>query len=146
MNDRQTINGCEIWTDADFAEMGWHDAALYSMSFPQANCTIGFDIDYIFEWHWQDDAVRGWDVAPCTLKFHDVSDLKLSLDWQMLGDTSIQDITRQNSRLSPNGKFILWDYQIELDVGAIQFTATGFTQTVRSPPVFSDSQQLAQRD
>ena len=131
------MNYRERWTEADFVDMGWHDAVLYSMSFPQANYAIRFDIDYIFKWHWEREAVRGWDVAPCTLEFNSVSDLSVSLNWQTRGDTSIQDITRKNSRLSPNGKIMLWDYQIELDVGDLSFTATGFTQTVRKPPIFS---------
>jgi len=46
---------------------------------------------------------------------------------------------------SPNGKIMLWDYQIELDVGDLSFTATGFTQTVRKPPIFSTSQALGER-
>uniref|UniRef100_UPI0031011587 hypothetical protein n=1 Tax=Neorhizobium sp. EC2-8 TaxID=3129230 RepID=UPI0031011587 len=139
------MNYREIWTEADFVGMGWHDAVLYSMSFSQANYAIRFDIDYIFKWHWEREAVRGWDVAPCTLEFNNVSNLRVSLDWQIQGDTSIQDITRTNSRLSPNGKIMLWDYQIELDVGDLRFTATGFTQTVRMPPIFSTSQALDQR-
>lgn len=139
------MNYREIWTDADFVDMGWHDAVIYSMSFPQANYAIRFDIDYIFKWHWEREAVRGWDVAPCTLEFNNVSDLRVSLNWQTRGDTSIQDITRKNSRLSPNGKIMLWDYQIELDVGDLSFTATGYTQTVRKPPIFSPSQALGER-
>ena len=83
--------------------MGWHDAVLYTMSFPQANYAVRFDIDYIFEWHWEREAVRGWDVAPCTLEFNSVSDLKVSLDWQIHGDTSIQDITCTNIRLLGRG-------------------------------------------
>jgi hypothetical protein len=136
------MNCRDIWTDADFVDMGWHDAVLYSMSFPQADCVVRFDIDYIFKWHWGREAVSGWDVAPCTLEFNNVSDLKVSLKWQMQGDTSIQDITRKNSQPSPNGKFMVWDYRIELDVGDISFSATGFTQAVRRPPIFSTSQSL----
>ncbi|GLR61138.1 hypothetical protein [Rhizobium indigoferae] len=139
------MNYREIWTDADFVDMGWHDALIYSMSFPQANYAIRFDIDYIFKWHWEREAVRGWDVAPCTLEFNNVSDLSVSLSWPTQGDTSIHHITRKNSRLSPNGKIMLWDYQIELDVGDLSFTATGFTQTVRKPPIFSTSQALGER-
>lgn len=41
------MNYRKIWTEADFADMGWHDAVLYSMNFPQASCAIRFDIDYI---------------------------------------------------------------------------------------------------
>lgn len=135
----------EIWTEADFADMGWHDAVLYSMHFPQASCAIRFDIDYIFKWHWERGALRGWDVAPCTLEFNNVCDLSASLHWQMQDDTSIQDITRKNSRPSPNGKFVVWDYQIALDVGDLSFSATGFTQTVRRPPIFSTSLALGER-
>ena len=132
----------EIWTDENFAEMGWHDSVVYSMSFPQADYVLKFDIDYIFEWHWGLAKVNGWDVAPCSLVFDNVSDLKVSLAWGTQGDTTIMDIARTNPRPSPNGKAELWDYLIEFDVGALSFTATGFTQTVRKPPVFSDSQAL----
>jgi hypothetical protein len=131
-----------VWTDADFAEMGWHDAALYSMAYPHADCAISFDIDYIFEWHWSSNEVQGWDVAPCTLSFENVGDLRVSLDWKTQGDTWIQNITRRNRRLSPNGKFVCWDYEIELDIGSISFHATGFRQTVRSEPIFSKFQSL----
>ncbi len=139
------MNYREIWTETDFANMGWHDAVVYSMSFPQENYTIRFDIDYIFKWHWEREAVRRWDVAPCTLEFNNVSNLKVALDWQMQGNTSIRDVTRKNSRLSPNRMFTLWDYRIELDVGCLHFTATSFTQTVRRPPIFSTSQALIQK-
>lgn len=136
----------DIWTEADFVDMGWHDVVLYSMSFPQADYAIRFDIDYIFKWHWEREALSGWDVAPCTLQFNNVSDLRVSLSWQMQGDTSIQNITRNNSRPSPNGKFMLWDYQIELDAGDLRFTATGFTQATRRQPIFSTSQFLGREE
>ncbi|MBB4238938.1 hypothetical protein [Rhizobium esperanzae] len=135
-----------IYSDVDFAEMGWHDATVYSITFPQANFTISFDIDYIFKWHRTQTELRGWDVAPCTLEFQNISDLKMSLDWQMQGDTTILDITRQNRQLSPNGKFVCWDYRVELDVGVVSFTATGFEQVVRTPSIFSESQSLGRKN
>ena len=136
------MNYREIWTNEDFDDMGWHDATVYSMSFPQADYVLKFDIDYIFKWHWGATKVNGWDVAPCSLVFENVSDLKVSLDWGMQGDTSIMDITRDNPRPSPNGQVVLWDYLVEFDVGNLSFTATGFIQTVRRSAVFSDSQAL----
>lgn len=42
-----------VWTDADFSDMGWHDVVVYSVNFPQANCLVRFDIDYMFKWHWE---------------------------------------------------------------------------------------------
>ena len=131
--------------------MGWHDATVYSIMLPQANFTISFDIDYIFKWHRTLTEFCGWDVAPCTLEFHNVSGLKVSLDWQlpggiMQGDTSILDIRRQNRQISANGKFVCWDYEIDLDVGEISFNATGFEQVVRTPPTFSESQFLGRKN
>jgi hypothetical protein len=130
------------WTEADFCDMGWHDAVIYSMSFPQADCLIRFDIDYIFEWHWGRGKVNGWDIAPCTLEFNGVSDLKIAVDWKDQGDTWIQNISRDNSHTSPNGDVVLWNYKIELDIGEINFIATGYTQILRMKPIFSDSLTL----
>ena len=132
----------DTWTDEDFADMGWHDSVVYSMSFPQADRLLKFDIDYIFEWHWRHEVLHGWDVAPCSLEFHHVSNPKVLLTWGIRGDTTIMDITRSNPRQTPNGELMEWDYLIELDVGNLSFTATGFVQTVRRAPVFSDSQYL----
>jgi hypothetical protein len=136
-----------IYSDADFPQMGWHDATVYSMMFPTDDFSISFDIDYIFKWHRTGAAFSGWDVAPCTLKFENVSKLKVALDWSLpdnmlLNDTSFMDIRRQNMQPSPNGKVVCWDYEIELDVGVITFNATGFEQVVRVPPIFCESQQL----
>ncbi|MCM2477791.1 hypothetical protein HGO38_30560 [Rhizobium sp. CG5] len=132
----------DVWTDADFPDMGWHDACVYSLSFPQANQSVTFDIDYIFKWHWEGEMVRGWDVAPCTLEFTNVSNLKIALSWEDQGDTTIQNITRNNCRPTPNKKLTIWDYVVELDVGHLTFSATGYTQTSRMRPVFSTSQSL----
>lgn len=135
-----------VWTDADFAEMGWHDAALYAMTFPQADCAISFDIDYIFASHRANDEFQGWDIAPCTLEFENIGDLRVSIDWQRQGDTWIQGITRRDRRLSSNGQFELWDYEIELDIGNFNFSATGFKQTVRRAPTFSTVQSLGREE
>ncbi|THV23876.1 hypothetical protein [Peteryoungia ipomoeae] len=143
-----------VYSDDDFPQMGWHDAAVYSMTFPRPHFfTISFDIDYIFKWHKTEVGThyRGWDVAPCTLTFQNVSGLKVAVDWSLRGginqgDTAISNVRRQNSRLSPNGEFVCWGYEIELDVGLISFEATGFEQIVRVPPKFSESQHLGRAD
>ncbi|MDQ0997017.1 hypothetical protein QFZ34_002199 [Phyllobacterium ifriqiyense] len=63
----------------------------------------------------------------------------------MQGDTSIQDITRPNSRLSANGKFMLWDYQIELDAGDLRFNNDWIHSDCSEVTHFSTSQALDQR-
>lgn len=63
----------------------------------------------------------------------------------MQGDTSILDITRNNGR-SSKGKLMLWDYQIDFDVGQLRFTASGFTQAIREQALFSTSQFLGRKE
>jgi hypothetical protein len=109
--------------------------------------SISFDIDYIFKWYQEGNQFVGWDVAPCTLEFENVFGLKASLNWKIDGNsndgyTSIQDITRSNARPTANGKLTVWDYHIELNSGEIAFSATGYKQTLRSPAVFSETQDL----
>lgn len=138
----------EIWTDADFDDMGWHDATMYSMDMPrEGTFSVSFDIDYIFKWHKDGNRFVGWDVAPCTLRFENVSGLKASLNWMNDGGTNdaytcIVDITRSNARPTPNGQLTVWDYHIELNSGEIDFSATGYNQTLRSPAVYSETQDL----
>ncbi|MGF9562435.1 hypothetical protein [Neorhizobium sp. JUb45] len=132
-----------VWTDADFADMGWHDAQLYSISFPDDNHQIRLDIDYIFNWHWQNNHCLGWDVAPCDIIFQSVSDLRIDIDMRNNFPLCINDIRRSNKRAT--GTFTSWDYAVELDLGVIKFVATGYTQTLRQQPIFSNSQSLTHR-
>lgn len=134
------------WTDSDFEVMGWHDAQLYSMTFPIEDFIIKFDIDYIFKWHRQGSDYLGWDVAPCDLIFQNVLQLRVDIDMGISIPLCIQDVRRRNSRLSPSGTVTLWDYEIELDHGRIAFEATGYKQTLRRQPVFSTTQNLVDRE
>jgi hypothetical protein len=136
----------EIWTDADFDDMRWSDATLYSMAMPRDG-TLSFDIDHLFKWHHVGDRCEGWDIAPCTLRFENVSGLNASLNWMNVGHTiygypSIHYITRRNARPTANGKLTVWDYEILLNLGEIHFSSTGYKQTLRSPAVFSETQDL----
>ncbi len=72
----------QIWSLDDLNEMGWHDSTLYAIAtlYDQEKVTqqLSFDIDYIFKWV---DPVAPskfftFYVAPCTLTFDDVEDLK----------------------------------------------------------------------
>ena len=38
----------KIWTDADFAQMGWHDCRIYKLRLTR---DLELDIDYIFRWN-----------------------------------------------------------------------------------------------
>jgi len=132
----------DIWTDTDFRDMGWHDCRLYGIKLPTEQFGLSFDLDYILRWHREGDVFTGFDVAPCVLKFFNVSALKISLDYAENLLCFISDLHRSNERASPNGLHTLWDYRIDCDIGSISFTATGFEQRLTSPPIWSDTQDL----
>ncbi|OWV67778.1 hypothetical protein ATY76_12640 [Rhizobium sp. R339] len=135
----------EIWTTEDFDVMGWHDCRLYSVSLPNENFEFKIDIDYIFKWERRGDLFTGFWVSECDLTFHNVSDFKIAIEPENTIPTIISDITRENMRPTPNGDFFVWDYEIKFDKGVIRFSATGFTQKLRSQPVFSETQDLNNR-
>lgn len=132
-----------VWTEDDFPVMGWHDAQLYSLGFPDASLQLKLDIDYLFKWHWKDGRCNGWDVAPCDLVFDNVSNLRIDIDMGNMVPLCISDIRRNNDRFID--KPGLWDYPIELELGMITFSATGYVQTLRQQPVFSETQNLTHR-
>ncbi len=132
----------EIWSDEDFFEMGWHDARLYRMSFPDDQCRIKFDIDYIFEWvEAKGDQFNFW-VAPCLLEFREVYDLKINLDFKNSYPIDILEITRSGPKLSPGSSAVFWDFVIVLHSGEVRFRSYGFEQKVLRQPIFSESQDL----
>lgn len=132
----------EIWSGSDFEDMGWHDSALYQMTFPGMRREISFDIDYIFEWVANDESgLYDFWVAPCVLVFRDVLNLRIDLDFGNRVDLSIDDVRRYQVELLDDSTKI-WRYLIETDHGEIAFDATDFVMKVDRQPVFGNSQSI----
>ncbi|MGO4622608.1 hypothetical protein AB4Z34_16890 [Ensifer sp. 2YAB10] len=87
-----------IWTDVDFNDMGWHDCRLYGIKLLDEGFNLSLDIDYMFRW-----PELGFGVSPCVLKFFNVFDLKIDLDYDRNLLCFISDINRLEAR-SPNGR------------------------------------------
>ena len=75
----------------DFDRYAWHDDPVYGLALrlgePAADdwrSDLVLDLDHIVEWVRDGDAVR-FRVAPATLVFHGVSDLRVDIDWGMRG-------------------------------------------------------------
>tara|TARA_B100000745_G_C20111005_1_gene380246 strand:- start:616 stop:1038 length:423 start_codon:yes stop_codon:yes gene_type:complete len=132
----------EIWTSLDFEVMGWHDSRIYSITLPDENFQLAFDIDYTFKWERSSGSIVGFWVSPCDLIFKNISHFKMEVDYSDTNLLFISDIRRRNERLTPNRKFTQWDYEIECDAGLITFSSIGFEQKVRKQPVLSESQDL----
>lgn len=143
----------------DFEALSWHDNIIYAVRFDLGDTFQGdwhqdlvFDIDYIAEWLRGADGGVKFKVAPATLTFHQVTDLRVEIDFgdsgcQMgINEPSIAEITRE--RVDDPQRFPARDYyrwRIALNLppgGAITFGARGLTQTLRAAPSLCDAQRL----
>ncbi|MDH6309441.1 hypothetical protein M2451_002673 [Dysgonomonas sp. PFB1-18] len=131
------------WCDKDFEQMGWHDSALYSISFPFDDLSLKFDIDYIMEWKLMEDPLLSkFYICPCSLVFKDVLNLRINMDFENNTSIYISEIERKNPTLSPNKKSTIWNYIIITDQGDISFTSTGFEQRAIKTPIWNDGYAL----
>ena len=139
-----------IWTQEDFDIMGWHDANIYGMIIEkgeepwQGNLVL--DIDYIFEWLHPippQEYFSFW-VAPCTLIFKEVCELRIDVDQQ--GNTfelfDFDSITMPSKKELDNGCTV-YEWLLRLHIGEIQFKSLGFEQIVRKSPIYTNSQVLS---
>jgi hypothetical protein len=121
-----------IWTDSDFDKMGWHDNHIYKIRLTQ---DLELDIDYIFQWNQPD--LEGlpftfW-VAPATLVFKNVENLKFEFNIGFEDSFEIEDIEKEK-----NNQWIIITRQ-----GNIQFTSAGFEQFIRQDPSFQFQQTIS---
>jgi hypothetical protein len=146
----------------EFRQFDWHDNLVYAIRLHAADPDRGdwrseleLDIDHIVEWICgHDDSVR-FRVAPASLVFHDVTDLKIAVDFGDSGngininELSIHDIAREQlpaeqQKVCLDRPYYRWRIELNLPKGGeIAFGASGFTQTLRAEPVLTDEQRLA---
>ncbi|HKE15967.1 MAG TPA: hypothetical protein VKB80_13915 [Kofleriaceae bacterium] len=133
-----------IWTDADFDDMGWHDARIYAMGVHDDErgavppTRLLFDLDYIVRWL---DPVRPartytfW-VAPATLVFERVWDLTGSLEHA--SELEVADLHRAPS--PDQYPDPVW--HVDGQAFELRFRAPGFVQYFRRPPLHVPGQGL----
>lgn len=148
-------------TDA-FERLSWHDNQIYAWRIRSAEPDAGdwrsdllLDIDHIVEWVCGADRRPRFRVAPADLVFHDVTDLRIAIDWGGSGHrtglsyVSIADIERRPMTEQETGfdrPYYRWRIALHAPVvGEISFGASGFTQTLRAEPVLCDEQWLPPR-
>lgn len=139
----------KVWTEADFENMGWHDAQLHAVAFADNPDSwtgdLLMDVDYIFKWHdpTPPDDFFSFHIAPCTLIFKNVFELKLNLNTGdfNIGPNEIERIQMQKElKEEYNEEVTRW--MIHLQTGYITFIADGFTMHVRQEPILTRSQVL----
>jgi hypothetical protein len=132
-----------IFTEADFEQMSWHDCPIHALSFTD-DYQLLLDIDYIFEWVLMSNKKRYqfW-IAPCTLIFENVYEIALESNHTTL---IIDSVTKDNPQRPKNAEYLNkdleYDWLIETTVGEISFKSVGYNQYVRKEPVLLRSQKL----
>jgi len=140
----------KVWTQDDFEVMGWHDANIYGMIIEKGEDpwqgNLMFDIDYIFEWVHPipPQQLFAFWVAPCTLIFRDVYELRMDIDQQgnSLDLFDFHSISLLSKNELENGT-IVYEWLLELHIGEIQFKSLGFEQIVRMAPIYTNGQVLS---
>ncbi len=147
-------------TDVDFDRLSWHDNAVYGVRFDVGDSSRGdwhsdlvIDIDHIVEWVCGVAGGARFRVAPATLTFHDVTDLRIAVDCgdsgcrTALNELSIGAVMRepvQDQKICLDRPYYRWRIELNLPQGGeITFGASGFTQTLRAEPVLLDDQKLS---
>lgn len=133
----------EVWSEADFDLMGWHDASIWSMVSNAEQFEYLFDIDYIFKWvnpKENETYFKFW-VAPVTMVFENAFDVKIDIESQQ-GLIEVAELHMENPELTPNGKFTSHSYRFECQEGEISLKATGFKMYVRQKPKLIQGQSF----
>lgn len=133
----------KIWTEADFAIMGWHDSPIYGISLggndPMWKDLL-LDIDYIFKWINPRAAEKSYSfwIAPCTLIFKNVFNTTINVDTgpPSTFDLEIADIHRLEE-LSPIDGHQYWKWHIELQNGDIFLESSGYEQIIKGEPILT---------
>ena len=150
-------------SSSEFAGLSWHDNALYGLRLDIGDGSRGdwrsdlvLDIDHIVEWLCGADRRVRFRVAPATLTFHDVSDLKIAIDCGDNGGQvalhalSIDRIARERldeQKVCLDRAYYRWRIVLnDPPGGSIDLAASDFTQLLRAEPVLRDEQQLSPSD
>ena len=147
-----------IRTDADFAELSWHDCHIWGLELRAGEPDEGdwtsdlvLRLDYIVEWLCSLDGGAEFRVAPAELVFHGVTDPRISIDQESgaqvaLHLLSIDRIEREpirEQRVFLDRPYYRWRVALNWPAGSeIRFGAVGFTQTLLAEPVVLDRQLL----
>jgi len=136
------------WTHENFDSMSWHDNHVHGLRPMAGEHGLGeleLDLDYILEWlAVAGDAFR-FRIAPARLRFRDVSDLRLAIDYvaasAAIGPFSIAGIERRTERRE-RSQAVCWRIVANFPPGEISFQASGFTQQLTGREVLVDRQWL----
>ena len=150
-------------SEADFDATSWHDNIVYGIRFAVGDPTrdewhsnLVLDIDHIVEWVCGDAGGVTFRVAPATLTFRAVTDVRIAVDFgnsgheRNINELSIAAISRApvaGRTFGFNRQHYRWRIELNMPQGGeITFGASGYTQVLRAAPVLTDDQRLPATD
>jgi len=74
----------QTWDESQFDEMSWHDSHVHGLRIRkgrEGHGELELDIDYILEWLCPTESTFAFRIAPATLTFIDVFDLRIEIDY-----------------------------------------------------------------
>jgi hypothetical protein len=138
------------WTEVDFGELSWHDNHVHGLRILEGEHGSGelvLDIDHIVEWLRPSGGQFRFRIAPTTLTFREIRDLRIEIDYVKTSagivPPSVDEITREAFKYVTGVASYRWIIKMNWTAGTITFTSPGFTQRLRAEPVVSDQQCLA---
>lgn len=148
------------YTEADFDELSWHDCHVHGIELlsgdrDQKDWTSGvaLDLDFIARWTCGADGAARFEVAPATLTFHDVADLRIQIDWARSGypvfmhTAAIDRVEREpvvDQRTHLGLPYYSWTLRFNWpEGGVIRCRAAGFSMHLRSAPIEVTTQELS---
>ena len=149
-----------VYTESEFDQLSWHDCTIWGLELRAGDPDEGdwtndlvLHIDFIVEWLCGVDGGGQFRVAPATLVFHGVTDLRINIDWgdsgfrSALHEASIDRIERERVReqkVHLDRPYYSWRILLNWPKsGLITFGAVGFTQTLRTEAILTDQQSLS---
>lgn len=150
------------YTESDFDRLSWHDCHIWGFDLCAGDAEEGdwtsdlvLDIDFIVEWLCGVSGGAQFRVAPATLVFYGITDLRIAIDWgdsgfrTALHPVSIDRIEREaveDRKIYLDRPYYSWRILLNWPQGgAITFGAVGFTQTLRREAIVKDQQKLSRR-
>lgn len=136
-----------VWSDADFDQMGWHDATIHGLAVHTEGLAENFlsrlliDLDYILDWVQPtppEEYFSFW-VSPATLVFDDVRDIEGDID-SSVAELEIASL----HRLMPDDtRRDLPRWHIEGHAFDLKFRSSGYHQYIRQAPILTPQQSLS---
>jgi hypothetical protein len=141
----------QSWDESHFDDMSWHDNHVHGLRIRQGpngyDGELELDLDYILEWVCPTESTFAFRVAPATLTFVGVLDLRIEVDYAAataaVTPFSIDGITRDTISSPGNAR---WSIELNWPTGAISFMASGFRQVLRAQPIVTASQSLTEQE